>query len=240
MWIGSTIYFNSDRTGTFNLFAFDVASKKVTQVTSSTTWDVRWPSDDPRTGRIVYELDGSVAGPRHPDRQEHRRRRDRAGRWAGAAAGADPGREPGQGLRAQPARRARAVRGARRHLHGPYREGADAQPDAQLGRARQVAPVVAGRIAHRVRLGPERRGRGLRRDAGREREAPGDHERRQGACATLRRGRQTGPGSRSATRTGASMSSRWRRRRACRSWTRRAGRCSTTPGPRRAGISPSA
>ena len=57
MWVGDAIYFNSDRSGTYNLYRYDVGSSEVTQLTDSGTWDVRWPSDDGR-GRIVYELDG--------------------------------------------------------------------------------------------------------------------------------------------------------------------------------------
>jgi len=60
MWIGGTIYFNSDRTGTFNLYAYDVAKKTVATVTSSTTWDVRWPSADAQAGRIVFESNGEL------------------------------------------------------------------------------------------------------------------------------------------------------------------------------------
>jgi tricorn protease len=59
MWIGGTIYFNSDRDGHFNLFAYDTASGKTTQATSSRLWDVRWPSAD-YEGRIVYELNGEL------------------------------------------------------------------------------------------------------------------------------------------------------------------------------------
>ncbi len=59
MWMGGTIYFNSDRSGTFNLYAYDVASAKTTPVTRGTTWDVRWPSSD-HAGRIVYELNGEL------------------------------------------------------------------------------------------------------------------------------------------------------------------------------------
>ena len=59
MWIGSTIYFNSDRTGTFNLYAYDPATAKTTAVTRGTTWDVRWPGSD-HAGRIVYELNGEL------------------------------------------------------------------------------------------------------------------------------------------------------------------------------------
>ena len=59
MWIGNTIYFNSDRDGTFNLYAYDVPTAKTTQVTTSKLWDVRWPGSD-RTGRIIYELNGEL------------------------------------------------------------------------------------------------------------------------------------------------------------------------------------
>ena len=46
MWIGNAIYFTSDRTGTLNLYSYDVASREITQLTASDTWDVRWPGDD--------------------------------------------------------------------------------------------------------------------------------------------------------------------------------------------------
>ena len=59
MWIGGTIYFTSDRDGTFNIYAYDVPSGKVTQVTTSKLWDVRWPSTD-HGSRIVYELNGEL------------------------------------------------------------------------------------------------------------------------------------------------------------------------------------
>jgi tricorn protease len=59
MWIGNTIYFNSDRDGHFNLYAYDPASSKTTPVTTHRPWDVRWPSAD-RDGHIVYELDGEL------------------------------------------------------------------------------------------------------------------------------------------------------------------------------------
>jgi len=60
MWIGTAIYFVSDRDGTLNLYRFDVASQGVEQLTRSTTWDVRWASSD-NQGRIVYELGGELA-----------------------------------------------------------------------------------------------------------------------------------------------------------------------------------
>ncbi|MDQ3666714.1 MAG: S41 family peptidase [Acidobacteriota bacterium] len=59
MWIGDTIYFNSDRDGRFNLFAYSVTGGKTTQVTNSKLWDVRWPSSD-NDGKIVYEMNGEL------------------------------------------------------------------------------------------------------------------------------------------------------------------------------------
>ncbi len=44
MWIGDRIWFASDRSGTLNLWSYDFDSKAVHQETSSSTWDVRWPS----------------------------------------------------------------------------------------------------------------------------------------------------------------------------------------------------
>lgn len=59
MWIHDAIYFNSDRTGTFNLYRYDIASGLTTQLTHYTDWDVRWPSAD-ADGQIIYELDGEL------------------------------------------------------------------------------------------------------------------------------------------------------------------------------------
>lgn len=59
MWIGNTIYFNSDRDGHFNLYAYDVAKGSTTQLTTNKVWDVRWPSSDNHE-RIVYELNGEL------------------------------------------------------------------------------------------------------------------------------------------------------------------------------------
>jgi len=59
MWIGQEIYYNSDKDGHFNLYAYDTASGKTRQITQYPLWDVRWPSTDHRE-RIVYELDGEL------------------------------------------------------------------------------------------------------------------------------------------------------------------------------------
>ena len=59
MWIGDTIFFNSDRDGHFNLYAYTVSSGKTSKVTNNQPWDVRWPSSD-NENQIVYELDGEL------------------------------------------------------------------------------------------------------------------------------------------------------------------------------------
>ncbi|MBL9078610.1 MAG: PD40 domain-containing protein [Planctomycetes bacterium] len=61
MWIGDRIWFASDRSGTLNLWSYDLQTKTVQQETSSTTWDVRWPSSGgPGEARIVYEKGGEL------------------------------------------------------------------------------------------------------------------------------------------------------------------------------------
>jgi len=59
MWIGDTIFFNSDRDGHFNLYAYTVSNGKTSKVTNNQPWDVRWPSSD-NEGQIVYELNGEL------------------------------------------------------------------------------------------------------------------------------------------------------------------------------------
>ena len=59
MWVGDTIFFNSDRDGKFNLYGYTISSGKTTQITHFKDWDVRWPSTD-RERRIVYERNGGL------------------------------------------------------------------------------------------------------------------------------------------------------------------------------------
>jgi len=47
MWYQDKIYFNSDRTGTLNLFCYDTKTAQTRQVTQFTDFDVRWPSLGP-------------------------------------------------------------------------------------------------------------------------------------------------------------------------------------------------
>ncbi|MHB2155518.1 S41 family peptidase [Calditrichota bacterium GD2] len=56
MWIGNEIYFSSDRDGVLNIYALEVETKKVRQITHHKDFDVRFPSAGPQ--RIVYELGG--------------------------------------------------------------------------------------------------------------------------------------------------------------------------------------
>lgn len=59
MWVGDTIFFNSDRDGHFNLYAYNVSSGRTNQVTTNRQYDVRWPSSD-NENHIVYELNGEL------------------------------------------------------------------------------------------------------------------------------------------------------------------------------------
>ncbi len=59
IWIGNTIYYNTDKDGKFNLYAYDNGSGKTTQVTRNRDWDIRWPSSDDQN-RIVYEREGEI------------------------------------------------------------------------------------------------------------------------------------------------------------------------------------
>jgi tricorn protease len=58
MWVGHTIYFLSDRDGPVTLFAYDLNTKKVTEVVHNTGFDIKFASAGP--GGIVYEQFGSL------------------------------------------------------------------------------------------------------------------------------------------------------------------------------------
>ncbi len=57
-WIGDTIYFDSDRDGRLNIWAYDVVSGDVTQRTHHEDFDVHWPSAD--GALIAYEVAGDL------------------------------------------------------------------------------------------------------------------------------------------------------------------------------------
>lgn len=56
VWVGDTIYFRSDRNGEFNLFAYDVRTKAIRQLTEHTDFPVL--NAAAANGRIVYEQAG--------------------------------------------------------------------------------------------------------------------------------------------------------------------------------------
>jgi tricorn protease len=58
MWVGSKIYFLSDRNGPFSLFAFDLKTKKIEQVLPGNGVDIKSASAGPDA--IVYEQFGSL------------------------------------------------------------------------------------------------------------------------------------------------------------------------------------
>lgn len=59
LWAGNSIYFTSDREGgRLNLYALDLATKKLSKLTNHTDYDVLWPSTDRK--QIVYECGGYI------------------------------------------------------------------------------------------------------------------------------------------------------------------------------------
>jgi tricorn protease len=58
MWIGNRIYFLSDRNGPVNLYAYDTASKQVSEALTSNGVDIKSASSGPDA--IVYEQFGSI------------------------------------------------------------------------------------------------------------------------------------------------------------------------------------
>lgn len=58
MWIGSRIYFSSDRTGVLNLYSVHPDTREIRQHTQHEEFDVRRPSAS--DNRIVYELGGAL------------------------------------------------------------------------------------------------------------------------------------------------------------------------------------
>src|SRR5438309_408322 len=59
MWIGDKVYFRSDRSGEFNLYSYDPATKQVTQLTKYGDWPILGASAG--NGKIIYERGGYLA-----------------------------------------------------------------------------------------------------------------------------------------------------------------------------------
>jgi tricorn protease len=58
VWVGETVYFISDRDGVANVWSFDAAAKRLTQLTRFTDFDVK--SLDAGGGAVVFEQAGSI------------------------------------------------------------------------------------------------------------------------------------------------------------------------------------
>jgi tricorn protease len=58
MWVGDIVYFLSDRTGTTNLFSYDLRTRQVAQLTRHDDFDIMSASAGP--GAIVYEQAGYI------------------------------------------------------------------------------------------------------------------------------------------------------------------------------------
>jgi tricorn protease len=58
VWHKDTIYFLSDKTGTFNFYKYDTNSKEIKQITDNKDWDIQWPGNDNES--IVYQSEGKL------------------------------------------------------------------------------------------------------------------------------------------------------------------------------------
>lgn len=58
LWVENKIYFTSDRTGTLNLYSYDLSSEQTTAVTDYDNYDVLWPSAG--EDKIVFENGGFI------------------------------------------------------------------------------------------------------------------------------------------------------------------------------------
>ena len=139
--------YNSDQDGTFNLYAYDVASGNTTQLTHSTTWDVRWPSADRGNRQDRLREGGRADHSRHANRRRARRSCHRRRRRAEHSALTRIGGRPDRGRGAESQGRARAVCGSRRHLHCACRARLYAEPHAFFQRTR---PNATGRRTARA------------------------------------------------------------------------------------------
>ena len=141
MWMGDTVYFRSDRAGEFNLFAFDVKSKQVQQLTRHADFPVLTAASG--GNRIVYEQAGSLHlfDPRGGAREEADDRRG-----VGSARDPSPVRErremdPRRGAVAD--RCAGGIQLPWRDRDGARREGRRQERDQQHGRARSLSGLVS-------------------------------------------------------------------------------------------------
>ena len=155
MWVGDTVYFLSDRSGTTNLFSYDPRTKQVAQLTRHDDFDIMSASAGPDA--IVYEQAGYI----HLVDTATRK----AQRLAIEVTADFPWARPQLKKVASMIRSAvlsptgvRAAFEARGDIHTlPGREGTGAQSHGECRRARSQPGVVARRRPDRVAVGRERR-----------------------------------------------------------------------------------
>jgi tricorn protease len=58
IWHKDTIYFLSDKTGTFNFYKYNTNSKEIKQITDNKDWDIQWPGNDDES--IVFQSQGKL------------------------------------------------------------------------------------------------------------------------------------------------------------------------------------
>ena len=58
VWKGDKIYYASDRTGTMNIYSYDLKTKETKQLTNFTDYDVKWPSKG--ADHLVFENGGYI------------------------------------------------------------------------------------------------------------------------------------------------------------------------------------
>jgi tricorn protease len=128
MWIGNTIFYNSDRDGKVQPLRLRSGFEENNPGNANRDWDVRWPSSDNQS-KIIYERDGElevmdVASKKAnklsilvPDDGINKRKRQ-----ASVA-----NRISAAGIKSE--RRARRVQCPRRYFHCPGRKGRRPQPD---------------------------------------------------------------------------------------------------------------
>ena len=188
-WVGDTVYFLSDRDGVSNVWCYETKTKKLTQVTKFTDFDVK--TLDAGAGVVVFEQAGYVHELDPKTRQRARREHHRGRRFPVDDAALGRRHEPHDEHRALADRQARRRRSARRDLHDSGREGRRAQPEPleRIGRAR--SRVVAGRQVRVVLQRQVGRVQAGDRSAGRPRAAARDRARPIRRITTRRRGRPT-------------------------------------------------
>lgn len=58
MWVGNTVYYANDADGRYNLYGYDVRSRRSTKLTNYTDLDIKWPSAG--KDKIVFERDAKL------------------------------------------------------------------------------------------------------------------------------------------------------------------------------------